>query len=274
MDWLAKDLDMITDKSTPRFVAMHIQLGSNPNIENGTTPQLRLSNGQALIDLLAPFETVHLFTGHTHMNYNIRYSPSLMEHNIGAICATWWWTGRLANNQICKDGTPGGYEIWEANDRDLKWTYKSIGYDADYQFRTYDLNNVHITKAEYAPAYTGTAWYTYADEYVEQNQRNEVLINVWNYDTDWTVEVTEEGTALPVTRVHARDPLHIISYSAKRLNANAVPTADFVTAKSSHLFKVRASSPTSTLEIKVTDHFGRVYTERMVRPKELAYNMR
>src|SRR5690606_411198 len=94
MAWLAKDLDMITDKCTPIFVAMHIQLASNPNIENGTAanPRIRLTNGQELIDVLSAFDTVHVFTGHTHMNYNIRYSPSLLEHNIGVVCATWWWT--------------------------------------------------------------------------------------------------------------------------------------------------------------------------------------
>jgi len=276
MAWLRKDLDMITDKSTPIVVAMHIQLFSNPVIDNAgnESRNLRLSNSQELIDVLSAFDTVHIFTGHTHMNYNTRYSPSLMEHNIGAVCATWWWTGRLSDNQICKDGTPGGYEIWEADGRNLKWTYKSIGYDQDYQFRTYDLNNVHLSKDKYAPAYTGTAWNTYAAEYANPNQHNEVLINIWNYDTDWTVEVMEEGVPLPVTRVHTRDPLHIISYSARRLNTNDVPTADFVTAPSAHLFKVKASSPISTLEIKVTDCFGRVYTERMVRPKELEYHMK
>lgn len=275
MAWLRKDLDMITDKSTPIVIAMHIQLFSNPTINSGEneTRTLRLTNSQELIAILNAFDKVHVFTGHTHLNYNIRYSPSLMEHNVGAVCATWWWTGRLADNQICKDGTPGGYEVWEADGRALKWTYKSIGYDMDYQFRAYDLNKVHITKDEYAPAYTGTSWNTYAVEYANPNQNNEVLINVWNYDTDWTVEVTENGVPLSVTRVVVRDPLHIISYSAKRLNDNAVPTADFVTAQSAHLFKVKASSPISTLEIKVTDCFGRVYAERMFRPKELGYHM-
>src|SRR5690606_4070457 len=177
-------------------------------------------------------------------------------------------------NHVCKDGTPGGYEIWEAEGNDLRRTYKSIGYNEDYQFRAYDLNKVHITKDKYAAAYTGSSWETYAAEYADPNPHNEVMINVWNYDTNWTVEVTEEGAPLAVSRVHVRDPLHIVSYSAKRLNDNAVPTADFVTAKSAHLFKVKASSPASTLEIKVTDCFGRVYTEQMVRPKELGYQMR
>lgn len=277
MDWLRKDLALITDKSTPIVIAMHIQLFSNPNINGGNESRTRrLSNSQELIDALNGFTKVHLLTGHTHMNYNIRYSPSIMEHNLGAVCATWWWTGRdgYAGNHICKDGTPGGYGIWEIADKDLKWHYKSIGYDSDYQFRAFDLNKVHLTKETYASAYTGTAWATYAVGYANPNLNNEVLINVWNYDTDWSVEVTEGGNALPVTRVHVEDPLHIISYSAKRLNVNAVPTADFVSAKTAHMFKVKAASPTSTLEIKVTDCFGNIYRETMVRPKAFGYLMR
>lgn len=267
--------EVATDKSRPIILAMHINLFSNPSL-NGSgneTRSLRLTNAQELINLLGTFSNVHVFTAHTHMNYNARYSPSLMEHNIGAVCGTWWWTGYLSGNHFCKDGTPGGYVIWEMDGKDLKWTSKSIGYEEDYQFRTYDLNKVHITKEKYAPAYTGTAWNTYAVEYAQANLNNEVLVNVWNYDTDWTVEVRENGITLPVTRGRARDPLHIISYSARRLDQNAVPTADFVTALSAHLFKVKASSSTSTLEIRVTDSFGRVYTETMVRPKEFGLKM-
>ena len=53
--------------------------------------------------------------------------------------------------------------------------------------------------------------------------------------------------------------------------AGAVPTSSFVTDPTTHLFKAVASSPTSTLEIKVTDVYGNVYTETMQRPKEFTY---
>ena len=36
------------------------------------------------------------------------------------------------------------------------------------------------------------------------------------------------------------------------------------------MFKVTASSPTSTLEIKVTDDEGKTYTETMTRPKSFS----
>ena len=43
--------------------------------------------------------------------------------------------------------------------------------------------------------------------------------------------------------------------------------ATFLTDNNYHMFKVTASSATSTLDIKVTDRFGNVYTESMKRPK-------
>lgn len=277
--WLKKDLATITDKNASLVISMHIQLHTNPGLSNGNeTTGYRLSNAQEFVDALNGFTKVHLLTGHTHINYNIERgaTPAIMEHNTAAVCATWWWTGHpsyVAQNHICKDGAPGGYAIWEMDGNDLKWTYKGIGHPTDYQFRAYDLNQCHLTKETFAPNYTGSAWNTYAAEYATANTNNEVLINVWNYDKNWKVEVTENGQSLVVTRVSVLDPLHIVSYSAQRLNVNAVPTADFVTSKTAHMFKVKASSPISTLEIKVTDRFGKVYRETMVRPKAFGYQM-
>ncbi|SPZ84939.1 Uncharacterised protein [Sphingobacterium multivorum] len=86
--------------------------------------------------------------------------------------------------------------------------------------------------------------------------------------------MSENGQPLTVSRVRMRDPLHIVSYSAQRLNRNATPTEDFVSTLTAHMFKVKASSPTSTLLIKVTDRFGKVYQETMVRPKAFGYLMK
>ncbi len=278
--WLKKDLATISDKSTPIIIAMHIHLHTNPSLNSSgeETTGYRISNAADFINALNGFTKVHVLTGHTHINYNIErdITPTIMEHNTAAVCATWWWTGNAgyAGNHTCKDGAPGGYAIWEMDGREMKWAYKGTGYEADYQFRAYDLNKVHITKEKFAPAYTGTEWNSYAFEYANVNNKNEVLINVWNYDKSWKVEVTENGQPLTVTRVRVRDPLHIVSYSAQRLNRNAVPTADFTTTLTAHMFKVKASSPTSTLEIKVTDRFGKVYQETMVRPKEFGLLMK
>lgn len=281
LDWLKKDLAMVADKNMPLVIAMHIQLKNNPTV-SGANGELessswRISNYQEFLNTLSGFTDVHLVTGHTHMKYNIQVNQYVREHNIAAVCATWWWTGRdgYAGNHTCKDGTPGGYDIWEINGNSIKWRYKSIGHDKNYQFRTFDLNKVHITREKYASKFNGTTaeWNSFAGGYSSPNTNNEVLINVWDFAHDWTVEVKENGQSLPVKRVRAKDPLHVISYNALRLNANATPTSAFASGFTAHMFKVVASSPTSTLEIKVTDGFGNVYTETMVRPKELGYLM-
>jgi hypothetical protein len=275
IEWLKKDLATITDKNTPVIVAMHIPLYRMPSTSNSVA--FTLSNGQEFVDCFAGFSKVHVLTGHTHVNYSVVPSAALMEHNIAAVCATWWWTGKAgyAGNQICKDGSVGGYAVWEINNTDMEWYYKSIGYDKNYQFRSYDLNTILITADKYAPSANATyagKLDDYAGVYTAPNSGNEILINVWGYDKDWTVNVSEGATPLTVTRVSAKDPLHIISYDAKRLNVNAEPT--FPTSATSHLFKATASSPTSTLNIKVTDRFGNIYTETMTRPKNFDYGMK
>lgn len=279
MEWLKKDLATITDKSTPIILSMHAHLYRNPSL-SGTneTTSLNITNAAELIAAFSGFTNVNVLSGHMHLNYNVETTdaPNIMEHNTGAVCATWWWTGNVgyAGNHICKDGTPGGFAIWEMQGRDVKWSYKSQGQDENYQFRAYDLNQVHITKEKFAPNYTGSEWNTYAVEYANVNSNNEILINVWNYDKKWKVEVFEGDKQLTVSRVRVRDPLHIVSYSAQRLNRNAVPTADFVTTLTAHMFKAKAASPTSTLLIRVTDRFGKVYEQSMVRPKAFGYLMR
>ncbi len=276
MEWLKKDLATLADKSAPVVIAMHAPLYGTPDVDGsgGQVNRLSLNNSAAFLAALQGFREVHLITGHIHTNYTVEHSASLTERNIGAVCATWWWTGRngYADNHICKDGSPGGYGVMTIDGREVKWYYKSIGKPRSYQFRSYDLNKVHITAAAHAPNATEEALAAYAGEYATPNLKNEVLLNVWGYDTGWSIEVREGNTVLPVTRVSARDPLHIISYEAKRLNAGAVPTASFVTGNTAHLFKVTASSAVSTLEINVTDRFGTVYSETMQRPKEFTYS--
>ncbi len=277
MEWLKKDLATVS-KDTPIIIAMHIQLNNRPALNSAGNPTsaLRLDNASEFLAAINGYSNVHILTGHTHVNYAWENTSSIMEHNTAAVCATWWWTGRndYAGNHICKDGSPGGYSIWEMSGKDIKWQYKGIGHDKDYQFRAYDLNKCHITPEAYAPHTTEALLKPYAGEYAQPSDKNEVLINVWGFDEKWKVEVTENGTPLPVSRVDVKDPLHIISYDALRLNVDATPTSDFATSKSSHMFKVTASNATNTLVIKVTDRFGRVYTENMERPKALTYSMK
>lgn len=274
LEWLKQDLATVKDKSTPIVLAMHVQLNNAPKADESTS--LRLDNGEELLQVLAPFERVEVLTGHTHVNYRVENTPNLMEHNISAVCATWWWTGKdgYTGNHIAQDGSPGGYMVWNMSDRNMDWYYKGLGKPRNYQFRAYDLNEVKITAAKFAPNSTDAKLKGYTNGYEVGSDKNEVLINVWGYDPKWQVNVTENSVPLKVSRVSAYDPLHIVSYAAMRLNDNATPSKGFMTSASSHFFKATARSASSTLNIKVTDRFGNVYEEAMVRPKEFSTQMK
>lgn len=278
--WLRKDLAALPDSTTPVVVALHIPLHRTPALEDRPEKEngYRLEDASALLDALQR-HNVHLLSGHIHINYTVNAGPDkLMEHNTAAICATWWKTGSTGfpGNHICKDGSPGGYGVWEANGQDLQWYYKAVGFGREYQFRAYDLNTVAITPAVHTPkadAPHRALLSRYAGPYSTPAETNEVLINVWGYDPAWKVEVYEDGISLPVKQVEATDPLHIISYTAPLLNTNSKPKEEFSSIHTTHMFRVSASSPTSTLRIRVTDRFGSVYTEDMARPKAFHYAM-
>lgn len=277
IEWLKKDLEFLKDKNTPIVIATHVPLYVNPTSGSNFYTQ----NGQELVDALNGFKNVKVLTGHTHINYRVNKDETshISEYNIAAVSATWWWTGRsgYANNHICKDGSPGGYSIWEMESTNQKNVYKSIGFPKDYQFRSYDLNTVQITSAAHTPNASNTFKAkvpTYAGEYANTNSSNQVLLNIWGYNKNWRVSVTENGKSLTVQQTTKRDPLHIISYAMQRLNVNADPTSSFVTNSTNHMFLVTASSPTTTLEITVEDEFGNKYQETMVRPKAFSTSMK
>ena len=237
-----------------------------------------------MLDLLAPY-TVHFVTGHTHINYANRITERMTEHNIAAVCATWWWTGNYTNGrtQMCRDGAPAGYGLFEigtAGADDVQWHYQGIGKAADYQFRAYDLNRCLITRDKYCPdikndfgTVSAEFFAQYANGYDRPRSDNAVLINVFNWNEKWKVEVreVETGNRLPVEQVDTYDPLHTIHFNMNRMNTNSTAMT-FPTLLTSHMFEAVCSSPTTALEITVTDEFGRSYTETMSRPREL-YDM-
>ena len=264
--WLKQDLAHV-DKSSTLVLATHSQIHSK------TGGQV-LKNYDDLMIAIDDFKDVHIFTGHTHLVYNWEvdgFYDNILEHNAGAICATWWWSGKHSGIHVCQDGAPGGYTIVDVNGSGLKWQYKGIGKDTDFQFRTYDGNEVHITEDDCRGQ--ASAKQGFIDNYVDnpydwsqKRSDNAVFINVWNWDPDWKVEVTENGRKLNVEKVSLRDPLHLVAYTGKSM-AGTSKTDAFATSVNEHFFRVYASAPNTTLEIKVTDRFGNIYTETMERPK-------
>ena len=266
LDWLKKDLAYV-DKSTRIVVTSHAAIFNQDGSES-------LMNAREFVGCFSGYD-VDFVTGHTHKLWNVdkMTDKKLYEHNSGAVCATWWWTGYYTPGlNIAQDGTPAGWRIMNVRGTDLEWQFKGTNRRPEYQMRAYDRNEISITASAFAPS----ANETYAKAFNElvdsrgwsgSSKDNYVYINVWDYDPAWTVSVTEQesGKNLEVNRISGYDPLYLIAYSAKRYNANKTPT--FSPFRTNHLFRVQASSATSTLLITVKDRFGRTYTQTMTRPK-------
>lgn len=278
LSWLAKDLSHV-DKSVPLVVVMHAQV-FYPSQTDGFKVDHDVLNTTQLLNVLDGYK-VHFITGHTHMNYNVTPDDAVTggrevyEHNTGAICGSWWWSGYLTPGvHLSPDGTPGGYAIWSVNGTDMEWMYKVTGWTEDYQFRSYDLNNVHFSLADVpqmpagVPASVKKEYMKYVDAY-PGNQDNEVLINIWNWNPRWTLKVTDEnGNTLTPEEVWAYDPLHVAAMSVKRFNSSTLTsTPSFITEKFPHFFKVKAADADVDLTITVCDEFGHQWTENMQRPK-------
>ena len=277
LDWLAKDLSHVA-KTTPVVVAMHAQ------VFYPTTSGFKIDHDQVntlrLFDILDGY-TVRFVTGHTHKLFNVTPDAPIVdghnfrEYNSGSVCASWWWSGNLTPGiHIGTDGTPGGYGIWDVTGTDFQCLYKSTGWPEEYQFRSYDLNNVHFSMAD-VPLMPSDISASVKNDYMQyvnadpQNNDNEVLINIWNWNPRWTLSVVDENRkTLPYTEVWAYDPLHIAALSVKRFNnAGLKSTPSFITDKFTHFFKVKADDADTDLVITVKDEFGNEWTENMQRPK-------
>lgn len=275
--WLEKDLKHVAI-DTPIIMAMHAQVYYPQT--NGSFKVDHDAVGSDRLFSLLKGRLVHFVTGHTHLSFNVTPEAGITngeefyEHNSGAVCGSWWWSGHLTPGiHISPDGTPGGYGIWEVNQKQISYQYKSTGRDISYQFRTYDLNQVYFSNAD-VPLMIGVSS-TVQNKFAEYtsaypaNTSNEVLINIWNWNPRWTLTVTDtNGKKLNYTETWAYDPLHIAALSIKRFNAAALQSVpSFVTEKFTHFFKVKADDAEVDLSIQVTDEFGHTYTQEMKRPQ-------
>lgn len=268
LKWLKKDLEYVDNATTSLVVTMHAPLYNYKGIAS-------LTNLAAFKDIVKDFD-VTVVTGHTHDVYN-NSNDGIVEMNNGAVCGAWWWAGKYYPTfNIGQDGSPNGYRVVENKGTTYTSYFKTIGRDASYQFRTYDRNCICVDAAAFditdPVKEVGLAKEVAKDSrygnYGVASDENIVLINVWDWNADWTIEVTENGNALEVEQKELMDPAFYLAYVVPRVMENKDGTVTWHLNPSMHMFQVKASAPDTTLEITVTDDEGRVYKESMARPKK------
>ncbi|MBQ7856114.1 MAG: calcineurin-like phosphoesterase C-terminal domain-containing protein [Alistipes sp.] len=291
VEWLKKDLALVADKSTPIVVGMHCPVyrfrkpgGTelmtyfhNAERKRDLAPALEFSS------LFKEFEQVHYVSGHTHKLYTTRCKldtshpvlANTIDHNVGGICGAWWFTGAHGGLHLAPDGAPAGFKVFTMNDRNIEWYYTSANDGAQKQFRAFDLNEV---SKYYAASGEIQVFLKNHDKRTKFSdiKPNRVAIHIWDWDPEWKISVKENGKELPVVHRAMENPQYTLSYYIPKTVWRRdlfVPRYNNV-ERSAHMFHVTASAPDTTLEITVTDPFGRTYTEIMERPKAFSKLMR
>jgi hypothetical protein len=224
--WLEADLARL-ERGRLVVVFLHIPVTTAAHLRRGRkSPEIAtaVTNREALHRLLEPFRA-RIFTGHMHESDHV-FEGGVHEHNLGTVCGA-WWTG-----DICHDGTPNGYGVFEVSGDDLRWYYKATGKPVGHQMRVYPRGA--------DPAAPG-----------------EIVANVWNWDPEWTV-VWYEGADRrgAMARRTGFDPMSVALHTGEDLPArrgwvDPVPT--------SHLFYAPVGSGVRDARIEATDRFGRRY---------------
>ena len=275
-DWLRRDLALVKDRTAPVVVAMHAATYQYKGLTDSVVTWLSdPAYSEELTACFDGFENVHYISGHIHKNNVTRVNDHLMEHNMGAVCGSWWRTGANHFQMLGPDGGPCGYTVFEIDGKNMHWYYRSIE-DGDKQFRAYDMNEVARYYAASDDLAVFLEHYPERHDYRKEAGCNRVYLNIWCWEPAWKIRVTENGRELPVVREMSEDPLYVISYDVPQSVWKGKFPADYGKRGKQHrnIFIVEASAADTTLEIEVTDAFGKVYRETMVRPKPFGPQMK
>lgn len=224
LDWVRRLMKYIPDDADI-YVAQHSPL-------NGRRYREMIIGHDRLLDILEGYK-VTFISGHNHSNDVSEYAPGVMEHNVAAICGTWW------DVYHCTDGTPRGYKVFTKDNGELTWYYKSIGRPRDFQYEVYLPGQTRL-------------------------HPESVVVNVWDYDPFWTVEWYQDGKPMgKMEQVEEYSPLHAAEMKEKYEKLGTKPANYRLTAKSGHYFAATPSKDAKIVSIVIKDRFGNEWKEEL-----------
>jgi len=179
IDWFSRLMKLIP-KGSNVIIATHspflFQTGS------------RLRCTDTILNILNPFKATFI-SGHMHLNSNEELAPNVMQHNIAAVCGTWWLS------HINRDGTPWGYEVFDISNNITSY-YKCIDKDKNYQFEVYKIGS-------------------------NKKEPKSFVAKVWNWDKHWKVRWYEDGIYMgEMTRFNMKDTHYSVKHGRLTLHAS------------------------------------------------------
>ena len=227
LNWIKKDLSYVS-KDKVLILMSHSPTKSRVLSVYGNCAELHT--------LLAGYKDVHIITGHTHYNSVVVDNTGISEHIIGAACGGWW------EGPVCPDGAYTGYKIFEIDGTTVKWKYKAWE-KPEKQFTVFKPGprSSYLRPAE------------------------ELLVNVWDWDSTWTVSWSEDNGATfkPMFRYAAKtyDPTAVEYYGIDGDNVLPAGRTWIDAGPTDHIFTCVPSAGTTRVIIKTTTHFGKEFTE-------------
>lgn len=224
--WLKKDLSYVEPGSRVVFFTHQPMTRANSHKKAY----------KEVLDILTDYNTL-ILSGHVHRIYNNfpEYHPNIRERNMSQLGGGSW------RGPCCFDGTPSGYCIYRVEGDEISWKFKWTGRDADrFMMRMYE------------PGQFGLPAYAPADE-------KTILVNIWDYDEDWTVTWTLDGEDMgELPRYDAmKDPW--ASYNYDDINGEGEERV----TDTYHIFHCDVPATGSVVAVTATDAFGRTSTNTL-----------
>ena len=184
----------------------------------------KIANANDLLEVVRGHK-VTFISGHTHINNVLQYESNISEHNVAAICGSWWDTDH------CTDGTPSGYKVFTKQDGKLSWYYKSVGHDKNHQVEVYKPGQTSM-------------------------HPNSVVLNVWDWDPSWKVEWFEDGKPMGKLKpVHEYSPVYVheinAAFADKKIPSYKRPKINY------HYFAATPSQYAKHVTVSVENPFGK-----------------
>lgn len=185
----------------------------------------RIIGASDMMNLIEGHRTLFL-SGHNHVSKSYKYSDNVYEHNIAALCGTWW------DAYHCTDGTPRGYKVYTKEGGQLSWFYKSVGREKDFQVEIFKPGQTLM-------------------------HPNSVVANVWDWDPQWKVEWYEDGKYMGrMDQVEECSPYHIAELKAREQELGKPVPSWKTTRVFGHYFAATPSQYAKTVTVAVTGRFG------------------
>ncbi len=226
LQWLEKDLQSVQPESTV-VITMHIPTNYGESEKPGSFAS-EMSNSvlnrKALYNILKPYKT-HILAGHSHTQWFTQVAPNISEHVHAAASGAWW------QGEVCPDGSPKGYTVYEVKGDSISWYFKGINQDKSDQFKLYKTG----TDAKFQDCF---------------------IANVYNYDPMWKVQWYEDGILKgEMQRYWGEDPYASELYQPGKNKKHSWLSA----GETFHLFRAKPENPTATIRVEVIDRFGNKY---------------